>query len=355
MNTLKKLAYLCITAIVLASCSSDDDAAPIIEVPPLGAYENGVLITNEGPFGTGSGTISFISEDYSTVEQSIFAAVNNSNLGNVVQSMGFAGDLAYIVSNNSHQINVVNRNTFEAIATISTGLDNPRFFVAVGDTGYVSNWGDTGSETDDFIAVIDLLTSTVTATIPVSFGPEKMVVSGAKIYVAHQGAYGQNNLVSVVDTAGNTVESEILVGDVPNSMVLSGSDLWVLCGGKPSYTGAETNGNLIKINTATNAVSETLAFGDTEHPSGLSLDGSNLYYGLNGGVYEMRTSSNTLPQTLIISGSFYGMTTHNGMLFGTDAGDFASDGSLKIFDLATYTETQSFTVGIIPGGIYFNE
>lgn len=353
MNTLKKLAYLFLTTIVLASCSNDDDT--VIPVLPLGDYENGILVTNEGPFGTGTGTVSFISEDFSTIEHTIFNNVNSSDLGNIVQSMGFSGDLAYIVANNSHQITVVNRYTFEEEATISSGLDNPRFFVAVGDTGYVSNWGDTGSETDDYVAVIDLLTNTVTASIPVALGPEKMMVSGTNVYVAHQGAYGQNNLVSVIDVNGNNVRREITVGDVPNSMVLSGTDLWVLCGGKPSFTGAETAGSLVNIDTTINEVSQTMAFASTDHPGLLSLDGSNLYFGLNGGVYQMNTSDSTLPQTSIIPGFFYGMTTHNGLLYATDAGDFASDGTLKVYDLSSNSEIHSIPVGIIPGGIYFNE
>lgn len=353
MNTLKKIAYLFVSTIILASCSNDDDT--VVPVLPLGEYENGILITNEGPFGTGTGTVSFISEDFSTVEQSIYNGVNNSDLGNIVQSIGFYGDLAYIVANNSHHIKVVNRYTFSEVATISSGLDNPRFFVAVGNTGYVTNWGDTASETDDFVAVIDLLTNTVSSTISVALGPEKLIANGNNIYVAHQGAYGQNNLVSVINAVGNNVVQEITVGDVPNSMVYSGSSLLVLCGGNPSFTGMETGGSLVTINLSTNEVSRTLPFGDTDHPSQLSIDGSNMYFGVNGGVYKMRVSDSSLPGASIIPGFFYGMTAHDGLLYVTDAGDFASDGTLKVYDLSNNTEVQSISVGIIPGGIYFNE
>ncbi len=353
MNTLRNLAYLFITIVILSSCSSDDDA--VEPVLPLGDYESGILVSNEGPFGVGTGTISFISEDFSNVEQSIFNGVNDSDLGNIVQSIGFYGDLAYIVANNSHHIKIVNRYTFNEVGTINTGLDNPRFFVAIGDTGYVTNWGDTAVDTDDFVAVIDLLTNTISSTIPVALGPEKIVASGDTVYVAHQGAYGQNNLVSVINAAGNNVIKEITVGDVPNSMILSGSSLFVLCGGNPSFAGMETGGSLVTINLSSNEVSRTLQFGDTDHPSLLSIDGSNMYFGLNGGVYQMRTSDSSLPETSIVSGFFYGMKAHDGLLYATDAGDFASDGTLKVFDLTDNMEIHSFDVGIIPGGIYFNE
>lgn len=353
MKIFKQLTYLLVATFLFVSCSSDDDA---IDSPPLplGDYETGFFVANEGPFGTGTGTITFVANDFSSVSQSIYNTVNSSDIGNVVNSMGFYAESAYIVANNSHLVQVVNRYTFESEATITDGLDNPRNFVAVGDKGYITNWGDAFVETDDYIAVVDLLTNTVTETIALPLGPEKVIAVGTNLYVAHQGAYGQNNLISVIDTTTDTVSTTITVGDVPNSMVLIGSDLWVLCGGAPSYATVETAGSLVKVSTATNTVSATMTFEVTEHPSLLTSEGSDLYYTLNGEVYTMDVAAATLPTTSIISGFFYGMTAHNGKLYATDAGDYASDGTLKVYDLATQVEEQSITVGIIPGGIYFN-
>ncbi|RMA64627.1 YncE family protein [Ulvibacter antarcticus] len=354
MNILKKLSYLLIVVVLIASCKDDDDNADQ-QMQPLGDYEHGILITNEGPFGSGTGTVSFISNDLSTEVSSVFNIENGSDLGNIVNSMGFNEEFGYIVVNNSHKISVVNRYTFEELAIIDTGLNNPRHFVAVGDTGYVSNWGDPNVSTDDYIAVIDLLTNTITSNIPVVLGPERMVTTNNKVYVAHQGAYGQNNQISVIDATTNAVLNQITIGDVPNSMVLNGTDLWVLCGGSPSFTGAETGGSLYRINTSDNTLLTSLDFQDIEHPGLLSVDGTSLYYALNGGVFKMDMSDSTLPSNSIITGFFYAMIAKNGMLYATDAGDFASNGTLTLFDLLTNTEVDSFTVGIIPGGIYFNE
>lgn len=353
MKIFKQLTYLLVATLLFVSCSNDDDAIDSPPVP-LGDYETGFFVANEGPFGTGTGTITFVENDFSSVSQSIYNTVNSSDIGNVVNSMGFYAESAYIVANNSHLVQVVDRYTFESEATITDGLDNPRNFVAVGDKGYITNWGDAFVETDDYIAVVDLLTNTVTETIAVPLGPEKVIAVGTNVYVAHQGAFGQNNLISVIDTTTDSVTATITVGDVPNSMVLIGSDLWVLCGGAPSYATTETAGSLVKVSTATNTVSQTVSFEVTEHPSLLTSEGSDLYYTLNGGVYTMDVAATTLPTTSIISGFFYGMTAHDGKLYATDAGDYASDGTLKVYDLATQAEEQSITVGIIPGGIYFN-
>jgi len=349
MNLLKRISYVLIATLILASCSSDDD-----NIMPLGDYEFGFFVTNEGPFGTGTGTVSFISNDFTNVDQTIFNDVNNSDLGNIVNSMGFSGENAYIVANNSHKIEVVNRYTFESIATITEGLDNPRHFAAIGTKGFVSNWGDPFNNDDDFIAVIDLNTNTVVASIPVSFGPEKMVVNDGNLYVAHQGGYGQNNIISIIKTSTNALISAIVVGDVPNSLVVSGNSLWILCGGNPDYTGNETNGSLVELNMDNQVIEQTFNFELTQHPSGLTMDDINLYYGLNGAVFSMEESDISLPTESIINGLFYSITAYRGILFATDAGDFTSNGTLKIFDLSTNNEIESIEVGIIPGGVYFN-
>lgn len=351
MKTMKKIVFFAFATLLFVSCSNDDDNQP--EYVPA-AFEKGILITNEGPFNNGSGNITYISEDYSTVAQTIYRNVNGTNLGNIVQSMGFQDNNAYIVVSNSQKIVIANRYTFQSVDSIKTGLNNPRYFVSVGgNKGYVSNWGDPNDNTDDYLAVLDLRTNTVSSTIPVAFGPERMVIYNNKIYVAHQGAYGQNNLISVI--SGTSVESTISVGDVPNSMVVYGSTLYVLCGGNPSYTGTETAGSLVKIDLSTGQVSQTYTFGATQHPTSLTMDGTNLFYNLDGKVYKVNSASVSLPGTSIINGSFYTLVAKDGKLYAADAKDFASKGSLIIYDLSTNQQIQEFQTGIVPGGIYFNE
>ncbi|RZP03909.1 MAG: YncE family protein [Flavobacteriales bacterium] len=351
MKKLKNLIYLLIVFLFISSCSSDDETLPA----PLGEYENGILITNEGPFQNGTGTITYISENYETIEQQIFNQVNSSDLGNIVQSIGFSDDIAFIVVNNSNKIEVVNRYSFESLGSITEGLMNPRYFTSTGINGYVTNWGDPLVDTDDYIAVIDLLSNTVTSTIPVAFGPEKLILMNDVLYVAHQGGYGQNNILSVIDTSNNTLASTIEVGDVPNSMVALNNDLWVLCGGNPEYTGNETNGKLVKIDVSDNSVVQVFDFLTTDHPKHLSVDLSHLIYNLNGAVFSKDAADDSLPQESVISGSYYAMTAKEGKLYATDAGDFASNGALKIFDLSTNSEILSVQTGIIPGGVYFND
>jgi len=349
----KNVVSIVALGLALIACDNDDvnDLEPLV----IGDFQSGILISNEGPFQNGTGTVSFISEDLETVENAIYNQVNNEDLGNIVQSIGFTDDMAYVVANNSNAIAVVNRFTFERETVITSGLNNPRFFVAVDGQGYVTNWGDTADETDDYIAIINLENNTVDSTIPVVLGPEEIVANGSTLYVAHQGAFGQNDKVSVIDTNTNEV-TIVTVGDVPNSLLFDANgDLWVLGAGKPSFSGEETAGSLSKINTVTNEVETSLSFSVTEHPNHLGYDGASLYYTLDGAVYTISTSATELPTDTEFDGvGTYAMTIRDGRLYTTDAKDFASNGSLSIYDLDSKAEIRTLEVGIIPGGIYFN-
>ncbi|MDE3740729.1 DUF5074 domain-containing protein [Maribacter polysaccharolyticus] len=320
-------------------------------------YENGIIVTHEGNFYQGNASISFVSDDYSVVENDVYKTVNEvDSWADVIQSMAFNGDYGYIVVNNSQKIEVVNRYTFESIATIEDGLLNPRYMVFANGKGYVTNWGDGSDPDDDYVAVIDLDSNVVESTISVEEGPERLLVNGTTVYVAMQGGWSQNNIVTVIDATTNTVLSTITVGDVPNSLQLDADgNLWVLSGGKPSWTGDETMAQLDIINTTDNTVTTTFGFAESEHPGALVVDGSNFYYYITDSVYKMEASSSALPETAEITGlSFYDMAVNDGVLYGVDVKDYSSNGSLEVYDLSDNSFTTSVEVSIIPGKIYFN-
>lgn len=352
-----KLRHAFLSAMIIGfsiSCTNDDDNGK--ENEPLGAYENGILVSNEGPFSNGTGTISFISNDLSVVENGIFKKINKEDLGNVVQSIGFTEDKAFIVANVSNKINVVNRNTFEKTGSIVEGLENPRYFTASNGKGYVTNWGDPADDTDDYVAIINLQDYVVEGTIPVVYGPEAIIAKGTTIYVAHQGGYGHNNTVSVINALTNKVIKTLAVGDAPNSMELDAAgNLWVLASGKPDYTQDETGGTLSKINTGTNEVIADFQFEPAQHPGLLKMDGNDLYFYLGDTVYKQDISATTLSMDVVLKNpGFYTMAINDGRLYATNAADFASNGTLTVYDLSTKQAIETLTVGIIPGGVYFN-
>lgn len=353
MNNSNLILGSLLSIFLITSCS--DDNSPEVPALPIGDYENGYFVTNEGPFQTGSGSITFVGEDGKVV-QNVYSSVNSENLGNIVNSMHIAEDKGYIVVNNSHKVVVVNRYSMEKIADIEGFyIDNPRFLAAADGKGYVSNWGDPLDPDDDFIAVINLETFGLLNMIPVGEGPEKLLLQGSMLYVCLQGGFGTNNKVLVIDTNDSTIKASINVGDAPNAIASGGNgDVWVLCGGSPSWTGNETPGMLYHIESGSLQTSFK-EFAPDEHPSLLSAEQNRLYYHLNGRVYMMETTDAELPVDGIngISGFFYAMEVKNGQLYGTDAGDYASEGKLQVYNTGSGALLETIDTGIVPGNIVF--
>lgn len=357
MNKLNKLLFsVIISSAFFVSCNNDDDNNTIKE--PRGNYDGGLFIVNEGNNGKPNGTISYLSEDLK-IENSVFTLVNtDKTTGDTPQSIGFNGDLAYIVVNGSNKVELVNRYTFKSITTITNGLENPRFIAFANGKGYITNWGDPGDSDDDYVAVLNLATNSVTSKIPVVEGPEKIIENDGKLYVAHKGGWGQGNSLTIINSANNNVATNIVVGDVPSALVKDNGTLYILCSGKPFYADVETAGKIVKINLSNNTIASTINFSDLTHPGFLDIENSKLYYTVGRDVYSAAANTTTLPTTAIFSAedvsTVYGFAVKNNKIYISDATNYADPGDIYIYSL-TGTLADDFSVGITPNGFYFND
>jgi YVTN family beta-propeller protein len=339
---------------VMASCKKDqmiDDRGVVVP----GNYENGYFVTNEGNFGTGNGSISFVTNE-GTVENDVFASVNSFALGDVVHSMSIIEGNVYILVNGSSKIEVASVDSMHSVATI-TGLVSPRYMAKVsGSKAYVTDWGING------VQVIDLTTNTISSTIPCGTGPEGIAVSNGFAYVCNVGGWGLDNTVSVIDVATDAVVTTLTVGDKPNSVQVDvNGAVWVLTGGYTEYDSdwnvvSETAGNLVKI--VDNIIEATFAFVVGNHPEDLVINdaGTTLYYSdgsWSKAVYAFDIAATELPTTALINKSFYGLGCSNGYIYGTDAVDYVQSGWSFRFSIDG-TVVDSSQVGIIPGGYCFN-
>jgi len=321
-------------------------------------FTNGVFVLNEGGFGSNNASVSFLENGAAAATNDIYTTVNPTQeaLGDTAQSIGFSGTYAYIVLNYSNTVKIVNRYTFEYVATINQGLLNPRYIAFHGDKAYVTNWGDGASTTDDYVAVIDLATNTITRNIPAAEGVERIITYNDKLYVAHYGGYGYGNTVSVIDTETDTIETIIPVGDVPNKLVVKDGFLYVLCGGNPGWSSEETDGELVKINLADDTVTAKITY-EGQHPGNLEIDADdNFYFSNEAKVYKGQLSDNetvTEIATLEPQGAYgiYSMALINNTLYVADAGDYVSPGTVYVFDTAG-AAVSNYTVGVIPNGFY---
>ena len=339
-----KLIQFILVALLLSACSDDDDNVSVPQVPD-GDYKNGKLVVNEG----GIGTVTFISDDRTNIEKSIFQKENpQDDLGEFVQSMFFHQGLAYIISNGSNLITVVDRFTFEKVGEVSSGLEVPRYGTVMNGKAYVTNQATFGSSTDDYVAVIDLEDLNVENTIPMGNIAEHIIGYDGMLYVMNA-AFGEGSGISVIDVAGPTVET-LEIGEGLNSIERRGNSIYAL-----------TNSNLseIDLSTATvvNSISVPSAISGAKN---LALTDAHFYYTLENDVYRSGINDDTLSDEVFVSyestsdfGTMYGFDVIDEEIYLTDAGDFVSNGSLRIYDIEG-NFIEEIEVELAPNSVYEN-
>ena len=339
--------FLALTAVVLASCTSDDDSQTA-----LGSYDNGVLVLNEG----GTGELTYISDDLSIVQNDIFNTVNGDtrDLGSYAQSLFFNGDRAYIISNGSNKITVVNRYSFEYIATISSGMQVPRYGVVHNGKAYVTNMNDFMSDTDDFVTVINLADFSVETPIPINTRAERIIAAGGKLYVSG-GAFGMGDKLTVVDPGTKSIDTVLQVGVSPNSLEEKNGKIYLLCG---SFDG---DSKLVKIDMANNAIEDEIDFpASMSNAQNLDIEGNSIYFSAASKVYKIDLNAEHVVDTPLFDTESqspyigYGFAVNGNRIYISEAAsDFASSGKAFVYSTSGEPITQ-ITVGLGPNGFYFN-
>lgn len=335
-------------SLFFASCNNDDDSDA-----PLGSYDNGVLVLNEG----GLGTVTYFSNDLSTVQQDVFAVVNGEtqDLGLYAQSMFFDGDRAFIISNGSNKITVVNRYTFEYVATIETGFEVPRYGIAYNGKAYVTNSNSFGSSTDDFISVINLSTLAVEAPIEVNNQAERLIEEDGKLYVSG-GFYGSGNVITVINAATKAIVTTIDVGESPNSLEEEDGYLYVLCG---SW---ENDSKLVKIKLSDNSIVGEIVFPDTMgNAANLDIEDDRIYFTVGANIYRFNKNVTEITDSPFIevnsTSSYvgYGFAVNDDRIYISVPTDFSTAGKAFIYATSTGDVIDEIPMGVGPNGFYFND
>jgi len=317
-------------------------------------YETGVFIVNEGPFQTGTGTISFLNRSTKVVKQDIFNLENNRPLGNIAQSMTIFNDKAYIVVNNAGKVEVVNTKTFKSVGVID-GLNLPRFFVGVNSTkGYLSDWSGN-------ISVINLTSNTVLSTINVGGSPDKMIISGGKVYVIGSAGFTSDSTFHIINITNDTKINTLIIGDNPSDLVSDvNNKIWIICGGISDWNtpSNNTNATLVKFNPSTDSIEMTFDLGSTNFGAKIAINAAKtkIFYTLSNGVYEMDVNNPVINPQPFIGKSFYAIGFDNveGYLYGADPKDYSGNGWVYRYNSTNASAVDSFKVGIIPTGFTFN-
>jgi YVTN family beta-propeller protein len=353
---INKLLLIAVGATLFFSCSQDDE---ITSVPFPGAYENGFFVLNEG---TSFGSVSYVSNDLNTIQQDIYAAVNPAdNLGKILQSIFFDGDKAYVISNDSNKITIVNRKTFKVIGKIDTGLQLPRYGVVENGKAYVTNAktfsyvNPTTGDTDDFVAVINLTTNLVETKIPLDTFGEKIFAKNGKIYVLNSG-FGVGKTMQVINPVTNAITKTLTFGNSPNSMFEKNGSLYVLCSDNP-FGGTPGLSELAKVNLTTDVIDDTKIFDEIlKKAQNLTSYNDKFYFTVDNKVYDDELTTATISSTSLFTSDasyLYGFNINKGKIYVSDAGSFTTNGDAYIYNLEGL-KLKKIDTGIAPNGFYFN-
>ncbi|WP_321296990.1 cadherin-like domain-containing protein [Marinifilum fragile] len=318
--------------------------------------------------GSSNGSITMINRNDEVTNNYFSNANKGVTLGQYPQSMAMNEDYAFIVvttGNGSGYVEVANKSNFTHYKTIE-GFSYPREIAFVGDKAYVSNGkGQDASyaKENNEVYIIDLNTMTVTGQIAVGAGPEKMVVSNGKLYVANSGGYSNDDkTVTVIDVENDQVLETITVKSCPKDMVVDANgDVWVYCSGVPDWTNwpnvTYTDSGISKITESTSAVtSYELTNISTSGIKNIAINkAKDVIYFMSDAVYAMNITDTALPTTKFIDATFYGMDVNpvSDNLWLCEAVDATTAGTVHVYDNEGM-EQKSFTVGYFPNSTTFS-
>ena len=354
---MKKLNLIPVVVLLFLStfftgCKEDETPIEL----PLGAFEHGVIIVNEGNFLDADGSLSFYDQDDNEVINNVYSQANNgAALGDVVQSVWVHDNKAYIIVNNSNKIEVVNSNTMEKITSIQANY--PRYMTVANGKGYVTQWGENFGAPS--VLVIDLSTNAITKTISTEAGSEQIVTANNKVYVSNN----WTNSISVIDPFTDAIKTTIITDyyGISGLTIDANNNVWGVYEGSSDWTTGEefNDGAFVRVNTADDFVDLSLSL-EMNIGRNITMDATRnvlLYYkGTN--AYAVNVSATEFEAIQIIDEpnaiSFYGIGVDpsNGDIYLADSKGFQGNGSIYRYSL-TGTKIESFDAGRGPNGFVF--
>ena len=345
---IKQFLYvLVLAAVVLSSCGDDDTPEKVV-------YNDGVVIVNQGPFMTGSGSLTYMERGNSVPVQNIFSVSNDGAvLGNIAQSMIEHNGKNFISINNGGKVVVTENDNFTFIDTI-TNINQGRYFASNGSKLYLSSWGDTGSNGGVF--EINSSSNSVEDYIELGNGPEGLVFVDDLLYIAKGGGFLRDSVVLIMDTDDNSILKSIVVGDNPSLMVKDNDDnVYVICNGYTDWNDPanSTPGKIVKIANQEIVFTKDISGGFT-YALAIDADNGFIYYLDAGQVIKESLNFDSSERKVIkdITASALGFDADEDKLYIADGKDNQSQGEIYVFS-KNDVEIDSFAAGIIPGFFHF--
>ncbi|MDH6250549.1 hypothetical protein M2347_000276 [Chryseobacterium sp. H1D6B] len=342
MNRLLQL-FFALLLLFNISCNSDSEFTQDV------FYGNGILIANEGNFGTPNADVTFLSGDLNLKQDNIFSSNNSgANLGDVLQSITFNGGRAFLLLNNSNKIQVVDRYTFKKLGEITEQLSSPRYMAIANNFIYVTNDKYNGEK---YVTVYNAGSFSFVKKIPFTDTAERIVEAGGNVFVQNA-SFGFGNKITSINTSTNSILSVITLpnGNI-NKTISSNSNVYTIAAGTAdSYIYQISNaGNIVKTTTLTGITNAT----------NLEIYNGKYYFSSGNNVYAMDMNATAVPTTPLFTvtansySTLYGFNIVNGLIFTSDANGFTQDSKITVYSAAGAL-IKTFTAGKSSNGFYQN-
>jgi hypothetical protein len=327
------------------SCNSDNDVNQEMY------YGNGFLIANEGNFGKPNADVTYVSSDLSIKQDNIFSSNNGgSNLGDVLQTIAYNGENAYLLLNNSNKIQIVNRYNFKKLGEITSQLNTPRFMAFANNNLYVTNDKYGG---DKFVSIYKTSDLSFVKKINFTDNVERIVEVNNNIFVQNA-SFGFGNKISYITTSNNEVQSTITLpsGNI-NKMIAYNQSVYAIAAGT-------TDSYVYQISN-TGAITKTYTLTGITDATNLEIEKGKMYFSSGLKVYAMDLTATTVPSAPLFTvansidpySNLYGFSVVNDRIFVSDANGFTEDSKITVYSTAG-SILKTFTAGKGSNGVYGN-
>lgn len=319
---------------------------------PLGKYNNGILIMNEGNFGTNDGEIYHLNPNTEALLSNIFEAENSRPFAGLLEDMVLEADRLYLVANTG-KVEIVNPADFKSLGTVSADLDQPRSLAVNGNKLFISDYGpyDAGYATpDSYIAVVNGLDGgVVSKKIEVSSKPEDLFSYGNHIIVTGS----EEKKIEIIDATQESVINAIDLEASPRQFYAEDGILWVY-----AVSANEVKFYTLNLSTLTQGTTYTVPVANAT--GRIAFDGDDEMYVLtssgypdyNDAVVNIDIKGNSASVTEVMTGSgFYGIgyDDERDQIYVANSNGFQGNGTVTVLS-ETGSVVRSFEVGRGPSG-----
>lgn len=334
------------TLMLQISCRDDNNGGGVSQ----GDFSDGFIISNEGNFGTPNASVDFMSNNLNEVSNGIYHGKNQEAVGDVLQSIAFSNDNAYLVVNNSNKVIVADRYTMEKKAVITENIMQPRYMTVSNSKLFVTNSSFGSGE--KYVSVYNDDNSFVTK-INFNNTVERIFNVGDKVFVQHA-SFGSGNKYSFINPTDNTVQGTYSIPDggaIQKSVAYEGFAYILAKGSTDSY--------VYKVNTDGEIV-HTYTISGTTNAKNLDIEAGRIYYTVGNKIYRMSLDSTTSPSAPYIEvednswSTFYGFEVIGNVIFVGDAKGFTESSVVTVYSATDASILKEFTAGRGVNGFYLN-